>query len=72
VGERRQKAGAFLVSADVQLGMPKTEEIKCTSQRCELDMFENHYTYDIDDDLSISDLQCPMCGGTDCLEAVEL
>ncbi|WP_169302364.1 DUF7559 family protein [Halorientalis salina] len=52
--------------------MPKTEEIKCTSQRCELDMFENHYTYDIDDDLSISDLQCPMCGGTDCLEAVEL
>ena len=52
--------------------MPKTEEIKCTSEACELDMFENHYTYDVDEDLSVADLRCPLCGGTDCLEAIEL
>ncbi|MFB6268751.1 MAG: hypothetical protein ABEH83_02325 [Halobacterium sp.] len=52
--------------------MPATEELKCTSDDCELDMFENHYTYDVSDDLSVSDLQCPLCGGTDCLERIEL
>ena len=52
--------------------MPSTEEIKCTNDDCELDMFENHYTYDVPDDLSVSDLQCPYCGGTDCLEEIQL
>jgi len=52
--------------------MPKTEELKCTSDDCELDMFENHYTYDVDENLGVSDLQCPLCGGTDCLEKIEL
>jgi hypothetical protein len=52
--------------------MPATKEVKCTSSSCELDMFENHYTYDIDDDHSIADLSCPLCGGTDCLEEIEL
>jgi hypothetical protein len=52
--------------------MPKTEEIKCLDPDCELDMFENHYTYDIPDDLSIDDLQCPYCGETDSLELIEL
>jgi len=52
--------------------MPKTEEILCTSENCTLDMFENHYTYDVPDDLSLADLSCPLCGGTDCLERVEL
>jgi hypothetical protein len=33
---------------------------------------ENHYTYDIADDHSVDDLSCPLCGGTDCLEAIEL
>ena len=52
--------------------MPKTEEIACTDDDCELDMFENHYTYDVPDDLSLADLQCPYCGGTDCLDPIEL
>jgi hypothetical protein len=52
--------------------MPKTEEIRCLDADCELDMFENHYTYDIPDDLSIDDLQCPYCGQTDSLELIEL
>ncbi|WP_336034818.1 DUF7559 family protein [Halobacterium yunchengense] len=52
--------------------MPATEELKCTSDDCELDMFENHYTYDVADDLGVEDLQCPLCGGTDSLERIEL
>jgi predicted nucleic-acid-binding Zn-ribbon protein len=52
--------------------MPKTEEIKCRNTDCELDMFENHYTYDIPDDLSIEDLRCPYCGETEYLERIEL
>jgi hypothetical protein len=52
--------------------MPKVEEFRCTADDCEMDMFENHYTYDVDDDLGISDLQCPMCGGTDCLEQISV
>jgi hypothetical protein len=52
--------------------MPPTEEIKCTSEGCEMDMFENHYTYDLPDDFGLSDLQCPICGGTNCLERIEV
>ena len=52
--------------------MPATKEVRCTSQSCNLDMFENHYTYDIADDHGVADLSCPLCGGTDCLEAIEV
>jgi len=52
--------------------MPATKEIRCTSGACELDMFGTHYTYDIADDHSIGDLSCPLCGGTDCLEEIEV
>lgn len=52
--------------------MPPTEEIKCTDSECYVDMFENHYTYDVPEEHSVSDLQCPACGGTDCLEEIEL
>lgn len=52
--------------------MPSTKEVKCVSETCELDMFENHYTYDIDDGHSLADLTCPLCGGTDCLEEIEV
>lgn len=33
---------------------------------------DNHYTYDIADDHSIADLSCPLCGGTECLEEIEV
>jgi hypothetical protein len=52
--------------------MPDTEELKCTSDDCELDMFENHYTYDVDDTLSVSDLSCPLCDSSDSLALIEL
>ncbi len=64
--------GAFKMTARLTAGMPATKEIRCTSGSCELDMFETHYTYDIADDHSLSDLSCPLCGGTDCLEEIEL
>ena len=52
--------------------MPATKEVKCTAAGCELDMFENHYTYDVPDDHGVGDLQCPYCGSTDSLELIEL
>ena len=52
--------------------MPPTVEVKCTDPECFLDMFENHYTYDVPDDYAVSDLTCPSCGGTDCLEEIQV
>lgn len=52
--------------------MPTTLEIRCTDEGCFLDMFENHYTYDLPEDHEVGDLQCPVCGGVDCLESIEI
>ena len=52
--------------------MPATLEAVCTDDDCEMDMFEMHYTYDMPDDVGIEDFQCPYCGKTDCLSAIEL
>lgn len=52
--------------------MPPTKEIACTSEDCFVDMFENHYTYDVPDDHTVDDLACPACGGTSCLEEITL
>lgn len=52
--------------------MPATLEVKCTSDACELDMFQLHYTYDMPRDVGASDFQCPYCGGVDCLEEIEV
>ncbi|SIQ89778.1 hypothetical protein SAMN05421858_0734 [Haladaptatus litoreus] len=52
--------------------MPATLEVKCTEDDCELDMFEMHYTYDIPDDVGVSDFSCPYCGETDSLDEIEL
>jgi len=51
--------------------MPPTKEVKCLDEDCYMDLFENHYTYDVPDDHSVGDLACPVCGGTN-LEEVEL
>jgi DNA-directed RNA polymerase subunit RPC12/RpoP len=51
--------------------MPATKEVKCESADCELDMFENHYTYDVPEDHSVDDLRCPYCGGRD-LSVIEV
>lgn len=50
--------------------MPATLELRCTDDGCELDMFQLHYTYEMPDDVGISDFACPYCGGTDCLEEI--
>jgi len=52
--------------------MPPTLEVKCTDADCYLDMFENHYTYDVPEEHGVSDLSCPVCGGTDCLEEIQV
>jgi hypothetical protein len=52
--------------------MPATMEVRCREADCELDMFELHYTYDMPDSLGVSDFSCPYCGGTSCLEEIEV
>jgi hypothetical protein len=52
--------------------MPPTEELVCTDDDCFLDLVENHHTYDVPDGFDASQLSCPVCGGTDCLQPVEL
>ena len=55
-----------------RLSMPATLEVKCANEDCELDMFELHYTYDMPGDVTAADFQCPYCGGSDSLEAIEV
>lgn len=52
--------------------MPATSEIRCTNQACYLDMWENHFTYDLPDDHDTIDLSCPVCERTDCLESIDV
>jgi predicted RNA-binding Zn-ribbon protein involved in translation (DUF1610 family) len=52
--------------------MPRTLEVVCTDEDCELDMFELHYTYDMPPDVEVTDFTCPYCGETDPLEEVTL
>ncbi|MFB6094447.1 MAG: hypothetical protein ABEJ77_05865 [Halanaeroarchaeum sp.] len=52
--------------------MPTTIEISCENDECELDMMELHYTYDMPEDVGVSDFQCPYCGRTDSLSEIEL
>jgi hypothetical protein len=52
--------------------MPATLEVKCTSDDCELDMFEMHYTYDMPDDVTLADFVCPYCEQTETLEEIRL
>ena len=63
---------AFKGVGHLEEHMPPTEEIVCTDDECYLDMFENHYTYDVPDDHDVTDLACPVCAGTNCLEPVDL
>lgn len=62
----------LITRGGLRLGMPATLEIKCTSNNCELDMFQLHYTYDMPRDVGVSDFQCPYCGGVECLEELDV
>lgn len=50
--------------------MPKTLEVKCVDDGCELDMVQLHYTYDMPSDTTAGDFSCPYCGGL--VEAIEV
>ena len=52
--------------------MPTTLEVRCTSDECEMDMFELHYTYDMPEGVGVADFVCPYCRESDPLEAIEL
>ena len=52
--------------------MPAIMEIRCDDEECYLDMFENHYTYDLPADHGVTDLTCPVCGSTDSLVRIEV
>lgn len=45
--------------------MPATLEIACENDDCELDMAELHYTYDMSNNVTVDDFQCPSCGQSD-------
>ena len=52
--------------------MPATLEVACENADCELDMAELHYTYDMPDDVTVTDFQCPYYGQTELLREIEL
>lgn len=60
-----------MLSGFVQSRMPRTMEVTCINDACELDMFENHYTYEVPDDHGVDDLICPYCGNGN-LEEIEV
>ena len=50
--------------------MPKTLEVVCTREDCDLDMFELHYRYSMPDDTGVKAFDCPYCGRGDDLEEI--
>ena len=65
-------ATALITSGPIVTAMPKTLEVVCNANDCELDMFELHYTYDMPDEVGLTDFQCPYCSRTDVLSEVQL
>lgn len=51
--------------------MPATLEVACENAECELDMAELHYTYEMPDDVTVADFQCPYCGRADSLRPLD-
>ncbi len=52
--------------------MPKTLEVACTDEECDLDMFELHYTYNMPDGTGVESFACPYCGSADALEEIQV
>jgi hypothetical protein len=52
--------------------MPKTLEVVCTDEECDLDMFELHYTYNMPDGTGVESFTCPYCGSADALEEIQV
>jgi hypothetical protein len=52
--------------------MPKTLEIVCNREECDLDMFELHYRYSMPDGTGVESFACPYCGESDGLEELHV
>lgn len=50
--------------------MPRTLEVVCNRDDCDLDMFELHYQYSMPEDTSVESFACPYCGESTGLEAL--
>ena len=62
----------FIWVLQIEECMPATMEISCENDDCELDMAELHYTYDMPEDVTVDDFQCPYCGQSDTLREIEI
>jgi predicted RNA-binding Zn-ribbon protein involved in translation (DUF1610 family) len=52
--------------------MPRTLEVVCTRDECDLDMMELHYTYSMPSETGVESFACPYCGESDGLEEIEI
>lgn len=52
--------------------MPKTLEVVCRRDDCDLDMFELHYEYSMPDDTGAESFVCPYCERSDGLEELHV
>ena len=52
--------------------MPKTLEVVCTRDDCDLAMMEWHYRYSMPDGAGVDAFSCPYCGESGGLEALEV
>ena len=50
--------------------MPKTLEVVCTRDDCDLDMMQLHYRYSMPDGTGVEAFTCPYCGD-DALEELD-
>lgn len=63
-----QIGGALITFSVIRTRMPKTLEIVCNENDCDLDMFELHYEYSMPDGTGVEAFNCPYCGESDELE----
>ena len=52
--------------------MPKTLEVVGTRDGCDLDMMDLHYRYSMPDETGVEAFNCPYCGKSDGLEAIDV
>lgn len=64
------RPGPLIRSPTVRRTMPATLEVVCENGDCELDMFQLHYTYDMPDEVGVTDFSCPYCGSSEGLAEV--
>lgn len=65
-----RNVGALITVSALHWGMPKTLEVVCNREACDLDMFELHYRYSMPDGTGVESFVCPYCENGDGLEAI--